>query len=201
MGLDQFLRVNITTTQASITHPEAQKLQKQLANVLNTNDVDFVAYAPDDPQEAIDLDQVYDINGMPTDEYVIFNLPKTADATYRKANQIQNFFESHFYTSDYPHGDDEYNCIATKIDDVTLQHLIHIIDQVDDDPSNTKLAEKLLPTTNGFFYGGTEYGMGYYESNEQFKHDLLQLQSIRQMVNKLLEDTTLTARLIYSSWW
>lgn len=201
MGLDQFLRVNITTTQASITYSEAQKLQKQLTKVLNTNDVDFVAYAPDDPQEAIDLDQVYDINGMPTNEYVIFNLPKAADATYRKANQIQNFFESNFYTSDYPHGDDEYNCIATKIDDVTLQHLIHIINQVDDDPSNTKLAEQLLPTTNGFFYGGTEYGMGYYESNEQFKHDLLQLQSIRQMVNKLLEDTEFTARLIYSSWW
>ena len=70
---------------------------------------------------------------------------------WRKANQIHNWF-----VLNVQDGDD--NCGSYYVSRENLEELKDLCVQVLADP---ELAEDLLPTSSGFFFGSTEYDSGY----------------------------------------
>lgn len=74
-------------------------------------------------------------------------------AYWRKANHIHKFF-----VDQCANGED--NCQDTYVSVETLKELMTRCERV---LENHDLAEELLPTQSGFFFGGTDYGEYYYE--------------------------------------
>lgn len=72
---------------------------------------------------------------------------------WRKANAIHNWFVDHVQE-----GVDD--CKEYYVDFETLEELLGICKQVQE---NHDLAEELLPTIKGFFFGGTEYDEYYFD--------------------------------------
>ena len=72
---------------------------------------------------------------------------------WRKANQIHNWF-----VTNVQNGIDE--CQSSYVSRERLEELLGLCKQVRDDNS---LAEELLPSASGFFFGGTEYDEWYFE--------------------------------------
>lgn len=114
------------------------------------------------------------LNGMK-----IFGIPKTAkidivrlvDDTWelqyevmywRKANQIHQWFVDNVQNS----VDD---CGSYPVDSCQLEELLYDIDLVLGDH---RIAEDVLPTQNGFFFGGTEYDDYYYADLRDTKRSL-----------------------------
>lgn len=102
--------------------------------------------------------------------------------TWRKANQIHNWFVKHCQNND----DD---CKPYSIDHEQLQELLDTINKVLNDHT---LAEQLLPTTEGFFFGSTDYDKNYYSD----------LQETKEKLEEILKEPNITAAEIYyqSSW-
>jgi hypothetical protein len=81
----------------------------------------------------------------------------TAEGIYwRKANQIHKWF-----VDNVQEGNDD--CGTYYVSREKLEELRNVCQQVIDDPD---LAEGLLPTEDGFFFGSTEYGQYYMEDLE-----------------------------------
>lgn len=79
---------------------------------------------------------------------------KTEELIYwRKVNQIHAWFVDMFM-------DGQDNCQIVYIGWGVLQDLKDTCKQILEDHS---LAEELLPTRGGFFFGSTEYNEGYFE--------------------------------------
>ena len=76
---------------------------------------------------------------------------------WRKANQIHNWF-----VNNVQGGND--NCKSHYVDDDKLEELSNLCKEVLADHSK---AEELLPTTPGFFFGGTEYDEWYFKDLEK----------------------------------
>ena len=74
-------------------------------------------------------------------------------AYWRKANQIHNWF-----VANVQGGID--NCQSSYVSRDNLEELLDLCKQVD---SDNELADSLLPTTSGFFFGGTEYDEWYFK--------------------------------------
>jgi hypothetical protein len=71
---------------------------------------------------------------------------------WRKANQIHNWF-----VKNVQEGKDE--CQESYVETDQLKALLDACERVLD---NHKLADELLPTTGGFFFGSTDYDEWYY---------------------------------------
>ena len=94
-------------------------------------------------------------------------LSKTAEyqiGYWRKANAIHKFFVDNV-------ADGVDDCKPMWVSDVTLRRLKEYCDDILKDKSIEK-AKKLLPTTQGFFFGGTEYDDWYFE-DLKYTSDLL----------------------------
>lgn len=72
---------------------------------------------------------------------------------WRKANQIHRWF-----VENVQNGVDD--CKDYYVDDDILEKLLDLCKKVDADHS---LAESLLPSASGFFFGGTDYDEWYFE--------------------------------------
>ena len=82
----------------------------------------------------------------------------TVEAGYwRKSNQIHNWFVKNVQ-------DGEDNCQEAYVSREQLKELRESCQKVLD---NNELAEKLLPTGSGFFFGGTEYDQWYFNDIEK----------------------------------
>jgi hypothetical protein len=93
--------------------------------------------------------------GLPTDGKV---KTITVEAGYwRKSNQIHNWF-----VANVQDGKDE--CQDSYVSREQLKELREVCQKVLD---NNELAEKLLPTASGFFFGGTEYDQWYFNDLEE----------------------------------
>lgn len=196
MGLDQTLNLAIVGTENIATWSKLETQRKQLQRRLPNFPLKNDYLMPDSPNDEFSLESVFDIDGNQTDLYEVL-LVQNAQASYRKANQIQNYFETRFaYTND-----GKYNCITTKIDDLTLSDIVNRITEIEHSSNQQVTAENKFPTTSGFFYGDTEYDDYYFETNTQFKNDLLMLQTSRNKINKVLANTDYQAIIDYSSWW
>ena len=71
---------------------------------------------------------------------------------WRKANQIHNWF-----VQNVQEGEDD--CGEYHVHEEQLEELLGLCKQV---LTNNELAEKLLPSQSGFFFGGTEYDEWYF---------------------------------------
>jgi hypothetical protein len=72
-------------------------------------------------------------------------------AYWRKANQIHKWF-----VDNVQNGKDE--CKSHDVSREELQQLLDVCKRIQENP---ELAEKLLPTQSGFFFGGTNYDEYY----------------------------------------
>jgi len=81
---------------------------------------------------------------------------------WRKANHIHRWF-----VDNVQNGQDD--CRSYEVNYEQLRDLLNVCEDVLDD--HTK-AEQLLPTTSGFFFGGTEYNEYYFEQ-VQNTYDIL----------------------------
>ena len=103
---------------------------------------------------------------------------------WRKANQIHNWF-----VKNVQNGEDD--CKEYSVEREELQDLLNVCEKVLDDPD---LAEELLPTSSGFFFGSTDYDE-YYEQ---------ELRETVILLTKLLSDTRLNSGnvdFVYTSSW
>lgn len=71
---------------------------------------------------------------------------------WRKANEIHNWFVNNVQ-------DGEDNCREYYVDPKHIEELLATVREVLDNP---KLAENMLPTQGGFFFGSTEYDEYYF---------------------------------------
>jgi hypothetical protein len=75
---------------------------------------------------------------------------------WRKANQIHNWFVQNIQ-------DGEDDCRSYYVDRKQLEQLKNLCRQVLEDKS---LADELLPTTSGFFFGSTDFDDWYFSDLE-----------------------------------
>lgn len=89
-----------------------------------------------------------------TETPIVVETERQVDAGYwRKVNQVHNWFVENVQS-----GEDD--CGEYEVEREQLARLKSLCEQVLADPTR---AEKLLPTTEGFFFGGTEYDDYYQE--------------------------------------
>lgn len=208
MGLDQYLDITITTPRPIIKTKELQNIKENLKSILPSHSLENIYdINPEYPNldlpsinDITELEPVVNIDGYNTDTYELFDIRDTK-SYYRKVNQIQNYFEERFYEDGNDYDGDDYNNVVTKVDDLTIDDIIDRIDTIESSKNREKTAKKEFPTTEGFFYGSTEYDQSYFVSNDEFKHDLIELQKIRNEINQKLENTDYHAVITYSSWW
>lgn len=199
MGLDQYLNITITNSKSTITPEKLQNVKEALNSLLKSHPAsDIYTVNPEYP--TVELEPVVNIDGYNTDTYELFHV-SGAEHYYRKTNQIQNYFEEHFYEDGNDYEGSDYNNVVTKVDDLTIDDIIDRIDTIESSENREKTAKKEFPTTKGFFYGSTEYDQSYFDTNNEFKNDLTELQKIRNEINQRLENTDYHAVITYSSWW
>jgi len=80
-------------------------------------------------------------------------------AYWRKANAIHAYFV----------GENEDDCTPIRVTREEIQALQYVCSQIIDNPA---LAEELLPTQEGFFFGSTDYDEWYMDSVKE-THDKL----------------------------
>lgn len=199
MGLDQYLNITITNSKSTTTPEKLQAAKETLNSLLKSHPMsDIYTVNPEYP--TVELEPVVDIDGYDTDTYELFHV-SGAERYYRKANQIQNYFEEHYYEDGNDYDGDDYNNIVTKVDDLTIDDIIEHIDNIETSENKEETAKEEFPTTEGFFYGSTEYDESYFVSNGEFENDLIELKEIRNEINQKLENTDYHAVITYSSWW
>ena len=98
---------------------------------------------------------------------------------WRKQNQIHQWF-----VENVQNGED--NCAEYCVSKGQLEELLDLCKQIQSDIS---LAESLLPTASGFFFGGTEYDEWYFDG----------IENTIEILEGVLSDTT--ADYYYSSSW
>ena len=102
---------------------------------------------------------------------------------WRKANQIRKWIVDH---TDY---DDNSNCEAFEL---TQENLIALRNDCQKVLDNHKLANKIMPSSNGFFFGNTEYDEWYFNK----------LESTVEKLNEIIETTDFNTDVIeYYEWW
>jgi hypothetical protein len=100
---------------------------------------------------------------------------------WRKANAIHRWFVENCQ-------DGEDDCREASVSHDELEELLKLAKSVKENPS---LASELLPTTEGFFFGSTEYGEMYYEDID------LTIEIIERVLAEVPRDWQLTYQ---SSW-
>jgi hypothetical protein len=90
------------------------------------------------------------------------NVVEAEFAYWRKANAIHNWFVKNVQ-------DGEDDCKEAYLEKVNLEKLLYVINEVLEDHSK---AEKLLPSTNGFFFGSTDYDSRYFNDLEYTKETI-----------------------------
>lgn len=209
MGLDQYLNIVITTDQKTANRNHINSVAEQLTELIPAysfeNPYSFASLSSpvyideNDMTSELDLDPIYDIDGNATQYYELLTV-KGQERCYRKANQIQNYFEMRFYEGGNEADNEQYNCVNTKVDDFTIDDLLDRIHKINTNPT-TKTAAEEFPTTDGFFYGNTDYDEFYFEQNNEFANDLIELKQIRDQINQQLANTPYETIIEYSSWW
>ena len=122
---------------------------------------------------------------MGLDMYLSKKVVKYEEKVYwRKSNAIHNWFSKHS-----PNGKLE-DCEEMAVTKEMLEELLDTCNKV---MKNHKLAPKLLPVADGFFFGSQEYGEDYFYDLE---HTVKEIQ-------RVLEETDFEedGDLLYYAWW
>jgi hypothetical protein len=108
-------------------------------------------------------------------------------AYWRKANAIHKWF-----VDNVQDGNDDCRNYYVTLED--LEELLKVCEEVKKDHS---LADELLPTTRGFFFGGTEYDEWYFNAIDYTIETLKEIIKDEKELNKLGEWT----EFVYHSSW
>lgn len=123
------------------------------------------------------------------DNYVVSFDSKTEEVAYwRKKNMLHKFI------LEQTGADPNMNCTYVEVPYEVLYDFIGRANDILKARGHNRefLANKLLPTQSGFFFGVAEYGKWYYEC----------LKSIRADLRKIIQTTDfLNQTLYYSCWW
>ncbi len=92
---------------------------------------------------------------------------------WRKANHIHKWFVDNVQ-------DGEDNCGEYYVEVSDLINLLNVCKQVKETPSK---ADELLPTTEGFFFGGTDYDE-YYMRDIEYTIEILEQVLLEKIVNE-----------------
>ena len=102
---------------------------------------------------------------------------------WRKANQVREWFVRNAGLKA------DSDCEVIKISEDQLQQLYDDCDKV---VKNPKLASELMPTSNGFFFGSTEYDDWYFD----------QLKETMDGIQRIFDTTDFDTEVIeYTEWW
>ena len=102
---------------------------------------------------------------------------------WRKANQIRQWFVNN---TSYP---EDANCEKHL---VTLEQLSQLLTDCEDVLAHRDMAEDILPTSEGFFFGGLDYDDSYYSDIEY----------TRREISKIIEETDFDKEdIYYYEWW
>jgi hypothetical protein len=154
MGLDQYLYAEISLPDYERLRPECKTPRTRIQGDLRIKII-----------QGLGLDKLLATNnGL----MGVFELPalikvRTQVAYWRKCNQIHAFFTRE---------EELENCAEMSIDRDELEELQKRIAQVKADHS---LAEELLPSQSGFFFGSTDYDEGYFKDLERTEEVLKRL--------------------------
>ena len=177
MGLDMYLNMSRKLSRKRKCDKEVIAFLDSHKDTLVTADEDNNKYGAYLGFYASNSDAV--TIGSRLNEMKIFGIPKTAkidvvrlvDDTWelqyevmywRKANQIHQWFVDNVQNS----VDD---CGSYPVDSCQLEELMYDVDLV---LADHRIAEDVLPTQNGFFFGGTEYDDYYYADLRDTKRSL-----------------------------
>ena len=122
---------------------------------------------------------------MGLDMYLMKKIPNKEDVEliyWRKVNQVLRWFETHCANGVIE------NLEPIKVTTYDLMNLLKDVNAVLTDHSK---AEELLPTTSGFFFGGTEYDEWYFEG----------LEYTRKELETALCEVTEDDELEFCAWW
>ena len=122
------------------------------------------------------------------DDIVSFDSKTDEVAYWRKQNML------HHFILEQTGADHNMNCTYVE---VPYEVLYEFIGRANDilkarGSHRESLAEKLLPTHSGFFFGSTEYDKWYYESLKNIRADFRSIIQTTDFVNQTL---------YYSCWW
>lgn len=101
---------------------------------------------------------------------------------WRKANQIFKWFETHCTDGEIE------NCVPVP---VTRSDLLQLLEDIKTVLNDNSKAPELLPTQEGFFFGGTAYDEWYFD----------ELEYTRDEIGNLLDEITEETELEFMAWW
>ena len=104
-------------------------------------------------------------------------------AYWRKANQIRNWIVNH---TDYKENAD---CEEFKL---TKYNLINLLEDCQTALENREMANMLIPTKSGFFFGNTDYNESYFWDLEN---------TVRQLEKVINETDWNNEDIFYYEWW
>ena len=167
MGLDMYLESHQKETYD--LHNEAIDLMQK---ILDYRHKDSKEVFVDDDEWAKAKDSVD----------ALINHKQEQVAYWRKANQIRGWFSELL-------GEESNGVCKGKVSKENIESLLDTCKQVLEDHS---LAERLLPTTEGFFFGSYEYDEYYFE----------QIKETIKICERVLKEFDFdTNYLIYDEWW
>lgn len=103
--------------------------------------------------------------------------------SWRKANQIRSWIVNNTIY------EEEWDCEEVELTKETLEKLKADCEKVMDDPSK---AQKIFPTSKGFFFGSTEYDEDYFYD----------LETTAKHIGNILKETDFENEvIIYTEWW
>lgn len=132
---------------------------------------------PEDKQEVI-VKKGNDVDDKIKPERVRYVVEEVG--YWRKANQIHQWF-----VENVQQGEDD--CGSYYVSREHLEELLGICKKIKEDNS---LAEQLLPTQSGFFFGGTEYTEWYFQD----------IDNTIEIVEECLSDDSADTFEYHSSW-
>jgi len=104
-------------------------------------------------------------------------------AYWRKANQVRQWIVDHTEMQK------EDNCEIIPMTKELLEQLVKDCEEV---LANPERASEIMPTSSGFFFGGTEYDEWYFEN----------LRDTIQQVKEILDHTDFDTEVVeYTEWW
>jgi len=104
-----------------------------------------------------------------------------SDKYFRKVNFLIPFVESKI-------GCTVENCETVKL---TKDNLVELVDRCKEVLADHSKAEKLLPTRDGFFFGGTDYDEWYFDD----------VKEVQDKVSDLLSTMSNRMKASFHAWW
>lgn len=167
MGLDMYLE-----SHKQDTYELNERAIVLMSDILNFRHRTSTETFVDDPEWSKTNDSIKDLIKHESEQV----------AYWRKANQIRGWFAKLL-------GEESNGVCTGKVSKENIESLLDTCKRVLKDHS---LAKKLLPTTEGFFFGSNEYDEYYFEK----------IKETVEICEKILREFDFgTNYLIYDEWW